>query len=383
MAAPGWRTADPLARRLRQDYAHIDFYQLVRLLLLERRRQAGLAEMTATAVTAPELDRVVRFRANLEGAFPGREVCAVLDGAGKGSARHNAEKGTEHGGKRHRGHTDLVVNNYCIAGAQGPLPDPYVEWIRDQVRDGNAGTPAFLDLFNHRFNVLRYRLKARHRPVLEGTSPEQGRMADYLAALMGMLAPGLAERLPRLPRRALLGMAGLLSNARRSPPVLLAVLRTYLQVPVELRPLQGNWRSIEPSDRMVLGKTNNRLGHNSFAGSRIWDEHAEVTLVVGPISYSRFIHLLPEKDIAAHSAFATLVRYLLDRRHDCRVLFLVRDDETAAAQTAERQLTGAPDAAHPGLYLGHTAWAAAQAPGREAVRPVELTIKAFPERRAA
>ncbi len=376
MAAPGWRTADPLARRLRQDYAHIDFYQLVRLLLLEHRRRAGDAA-AAGATSALELDAAVRFGANLEGAFPGREVCAVQDPPAHGDGQNAA------------GPTRLVVNNYCIAGAQGPLPDPYAEWIRDQVRDGNGDTPAFLDLFNHRFNALRYRLKARHRPALEGTAPERGRIADHLAAVMGLLAPGLAEQLP-LPRRALLGMAGLLSNARRSPPVLLAVLRTYLGVPVELRPLQGNWRAIEPSDRLALGQANSRLGQNSFAGSRIWDEHAEVALVVGPIAYAQFLRLLPEKDAATHSAFATLIRYLLDRRHDCRVLFLVRDDDGAdgmdggsALPVPERQLTGAPDGRCSGLYLGHTAWARARERKTAALRPVEITIRAFPERRAA
>lgn len=372
MAAPGWRTADPLVRRLRQDYAHINFYQLVRLLLLERRRQAGAAA-PGGATSARELDAAVRFRANLEGAFPGREVCAVTD--------HPAQKSGEPGA----GPTQLVVNNYCIAGAQGPLPDPYAEWIRDQVRDGNGDTPAFLDLFNHRFNALRYRLKARHRPALEGTAPEQGRIAGYLAAVMGLLAPGLAEQLP-LPRRALLGMAGLLSNARRSPPVLLAVLRTYLQVPVELHPLQGDWRCIEASDRLALGQSNNRLGQNSFAGRRIWDEQAAVTLVVGPMAYSHFIRLLPEKDGATHGAFATLIRYLLDRRHDCRVVFLVRDDADdggSPAQAPERQLTATPEGRRSGLYLGHTAWAAARTRPTAAPRPVEITIRAFPERRAA
>lgn len=360
MAAPGWRTADPLARRLRQDYAHINFYQLVRLLLLEQRRRTGTV-LSMEAATTQELDATVRFRANQEGAFPGREVCAVQDSPALG------------------GVTELRVNNYCISGAQGPLPDPYSEWIRDQIRDGNGDTAAFLDLFNHRFNALRYRLKARNRPALEGTQPEQGRIADALAAIMGMLAPGLAEQLP-LPRRALLGMAGLLANARRSPPVLLAVLRTYLQVPVELRPLQGNWRSIEPSDRMALGRCNCRLGHNSFAGSRVWDEQAEITLLVGPIPYSRFIRLLPEKDAQAHGALVDLIRYLLDRRYGCRLVFLVKDEE-GAAPGHEHELTARPDGRRPGVYLGHTAWAAAGAGPKTTLHPVEIMIPAFPERK--
>ncbi|MGE5491916.1 MAG: type VI secretion system baseplate subunit TssG [Actinomycetota bacterium] len=379
MAAPGWRTADPLARRLRQDYAHIDFYQLVRLLLLERRQRAGGAA-PAESVTARELDAAVRFGANLEGAFPGREVCGLQDG--------RPDKDGD------PAPAELAVNNYCIAGAQGPLPDPYTEWVRDQVRDGNGDTAAFLDLFNHRFNALRYRLKARHRPVLEGTAPEQGRIADYLSALMGMHGLDLAVQPPRtpeappepvLPRRAMLGLAGLLSNARRSPPVLLAALRTYLGVPVALRPLQGNWRPIEKSDRMALGRANCSLGQDSFAGTRIWDEHAEISLVVGPIDYSRFVRLLPEKD-ADYSQFASLVRYLLDRRHDCRVIFLVRGDGQPAPQAAprpERQLTVKPDAGRQGLYLGHTAWCAADETAPEALRPVEIHIRAFPERRAA
>jgi len=370
MAAPGWRTADPLTRRLRQDYAHIDFYQLVWLLLLERRRQANAPAKAMTTVTVKELDASVRFRSNAEGAFPGREVCAVQD-------REVVVQG-----ETHPAPPDVVMNNYCLAGAQGPLPDTYIEWIRDQERDGNGDTNAFLDIFNHRFNALRYRLKARHRPSLEGTNPEQGRIAGYLAAMMGLFTPGLAEQLP-LPRRALLGLAGLLTNSRRSPPVLQAVLRTYLQVPVRLEPLQGNWHAIEKSDLMALGKANCRLGQDSIAGAKTWDEHADVTIVVGPMDYSRFIQLLPEKNPHAHSAFATLLRYLLDRRHNCLVRFLVQDDPTPEPQHPERHLTAAPDARRVGLYLGHTAWCSGNKSDKAKLRRVDVRIPAFPLPRAA
>lgn len=371
MAAPGWRSADPLSRRLRQDYAHFNFYQLVRLFLLERRQRLRLHQQGEDG-TRPaqgpadnrELDQALRFSANLDAAFPGREVSAVSD-------KHDEKDGSQR--------VHIATNNYCLAGYQGPLPETYSEWIRDQVREGNPDLADFLNLFNHRFNVLRYQLKTRHRPALESSNPEQTRLAGYLQASIGLFTPDLAEQLP-LPLRALLGLSGLLANPRRSIPMIVAVLGTYLQAPVHLEPLQGGWRTIEEDDRCALGQRNSRLGRDSLAGSRCWDEQAKVLIVIGPIAYPRFLQLLPEKNPRQHAALVALLRFLLNRRCDCQLRFLVRGDTLPPMR-----LSGSPDGdggeSTPGLFLGHSAWAGGEA--STALHPVELTIPAYDQREAA
>jgi type VI secretion system ImpH/TssG family protein len=351
---------------LRQDYAHFNFYQLVRLFLLERRQRLQDKEGVRPA-QAPadnrELDRALRFDANLEAAFPGREVSAVSDGGDKDDDQQRVHIGT---------------NNYCLAGYQGPLPETYSEWIRDQLREGNPDLADFLNLFNHRFNVLRYQLKTRHRPALESGNPEQTRLAGYLQAGIGLFTPDLAEQLP-LPIRTLLGLSGLLANPRRSMPMITAVLGTYLQAPVRLEPLQGGWRTIEEDDRCALGLRNSRLGRDSLAGSRCWDEQAKVLIVIGPIAYPRFLQLLPEKNPRQHAALVALLRFLLNRRCDCQLRFLVRGDSLPAMRLSAAD--GDDPEAAPGLFLGHSAWAASAA--STILHPVELTIPAYDQREAA
>ncbi|HEX8962752.1 MAG TPA: type VI secretion system baseplate subunit TssG [Rhodocyclaceae bacterium] len=353
MASPGGRAHAPLTERLRREYGCFNFYQLVRLLLDEQRtRSVGDTRERRHAPRRRELGRSVRFRADLTAAFPGREITGL------------AHKPVD-GGESVR--TELATTNFNVAGYQGPLPETYTEWLRDQVRDGKRGMADFLDIFNHRINVLRCELKSRHRPGLDPRPPENTPRAGYLAALAGLADPDLAHALP-IPLRALLGVAGLLADGRRSPPVLVGILSIYLQAPVRLEPLQGDWRRLDESQRLSLGRANCRLGVDSVAGSRVWDAQARVRLVVGPLDYARFRRLLPDGD--GHAGLAAMVRYLLDRRFDAELRLLVRTDTLPAAA-----LAGQP-------RLGHTTWV--QGPGRDAAdgtrdetRRVDLLMPAF------
>lgn len=325
MACPGWRTTDALSQRLERDYRHFNFYQLVRLFLLARRARSLSVDqrLPATPVSSEELDRCLRFRANLDAAFPGREIDRIEPAIGPADpdADSHSDFSAAAGSP-----LQLTLNNYTIAGYQGPLPDTYVEWLRDQLREGNPDLADFLDLFNHRFNVLRYLLKTRHRPALESTQPDGGATADYLSAVMGMFTTGLAEQLP-LPRRTLLGLAGLLSNPRRSPPMIEAVLRAYLHCPVQLDPLQGDWRPIEEDDQIRLGQRNHRLGSQTILGQRHWFEQAAVRITIGPLDFDRANRLLPPaagQSAPDHQALVALLHFLVQRQCDCWLRLQVR-----------------------------------------------------------
>jgi type VI secretion system protein ImpH len=165
-------------------------------------------------------------------------------------------------------------------------------------------------------------------------------------------------------------VAGLLANGRRSPPVLIGILSTYLQAPVRLEPLQGDWRRLDTSQQLSLGRVNCRLGMDSLVGSRVWDAQARVRLIVGPLDYERFRRLLPDGD--GHEGLAAMVRYLLDRRFDAELRLLVRTDTLPATA-----LEGQP-------RLGHTTWVQGRRHGRSAedadadqTRHVDLLMPAF------
>src|SRR3972149_9301312 len=100
MEAHDWRSSRPLNRRVREDFAHFNFYQLVRLILRER----GVADPRV-----PDIDRAVRFRAALSSAFPGNEVTRLQD-RGDGVP------------------VTPTTPNSVVAGYLGPLPEPYADW---------------------------------------------------------------------------------------------------------------------------------------------------------------------------------------------------------------------------------------------------------------
>lgn len=318
MASVGRRPARALSQRLRTEYAAFDYYQLIRALL------RGAAE---PGMGEEALDKAIRFRADLSSSFPGREVSGVDE--------------------KTPGRVTLTTPNYCVAGYLGPLPDAYTEWLQRRAAGGDRAMADFLDLFNHRANVLRYRIKARSRLSLRNEVPEQTPLAGYLAAVMGLGDDSLMARLP-LPRRALLALAGMLADRRRSASVIRRVLSIYLGAPVEVLQLRGGWQAIMPPIRSHLGTANSRLGSEAVLGSRVWDQQARIELVIGPLGYARFCALLPGG--AEHQRFVALLRYLTDRQVDCLVRL-----KLVPAQTPQPLLHGG---AERGMRLGYSAWLA-------------------------
>jgi len=368
MEAHGWRSNRPLSRGIRESYAHFNFYQLVRLLLRER----GIEDPDGR-----NLDAAVRFRADLSAAFPGNEVTRLEDrGAGAPIA--------------------ITTPNYVVAGYLGPLPEPFTDWLRDAARDGDHVLANFLDLFNHRVNALRYRCKVRNQIGLSNSAPENTPHARSLAAAMGMDAPGLAEQLP-IPRRALLGAAGLLADVRKSEPVVTAILSLYLKAKVSLRSLCGGWRFIGRSDRNALGARNSRLGRDSVLGAHVWDASAGVEITVGPLPYERYCRLLPDerghderycrwpRSESRHEGLVALLRFLTDRRFDCSVRLIARPHTLPDSRLQQYPDNGTQSPGYWGLRLGQTAWLAGHGARRypRQVRDAVFVVPAFVASQAA
>lgn len=367
MAGDGGRADRPLARRLREEPRRFDFYQLVRLLLAERRRAGVEADAAGRDADLVALDAHLRFRADLAQAFPAHEVRSV-----EGDAPDRVV---------------IETANYVLAGYRGPLPEALVEQMRDRLRDGDEDMVRFLDVFNHRINALRYRLKARARIGLNLRRPEDTLHAAMLSSFIGLGTPGLMEQL-LLPPREVLGLAGLLLDPRRSAPVLTRVVGRFTGAEVRLESLVGAFRDRPARSLTRLGVANRRLGRETFLGARAWIQTARVRLVVGPLTYARFCALLPKglrhgrehvrpylDDM--YPQFANLIRFLLDRRHDAWVHLRL-----AAGEAPPSRLTARPlHRGYYGLRLGQTAWLSGGGRGERAVR---FLVEAYaPEENAA
>lgn len=335
MAALSRQSDRPLGAQLRDDCTRFDFYQLVRLLMREH---------VSAEQPRPMLERAVRFRGDLSLAFPASEITDVKDGPSGAP-------------------TTVTTPNYGVAGYLGPLPEAFSEWVQQRESDGQSAIADFLDLFTQRLNALRFRVKARVHPVLDNQDPERSSYAGPLAAIAGFAPLGLAVQLP-LRRRALLGIAGLLGNRRRTLPVIEQVLQRYLAADVRVTPFRGAWQRIPQNAQLRLGKTNSRLGRDAVLGEKAWDQSAGIDVHIGPVAYARFRALLPGG--AEHAALAALLRFLTDRQVDNHVHLRV-DEATVPPSTL---------ASRPGLQLSQSAWLTSTKEGDDA-RVATFVVPAY------
>jgi type VI secretion system protein ImpH len=292
-------------------YGDFNVFQLMRLLL-------------ADAQPDMPMEQVLRFRADLSASFPANEFSHVrLTGVAPDSD-------TDHGTQL----VEITTANFCIASVLGPLPEPFTEWLRDLQTLRSTAMADFLDIFNQRINLLRFRIKRMQTIGLQAVAPEETEMAYGLSALMGLVQPQLGQQVP-LPERSWLGLAGLLANRRKQATTVVQILSLALGTQVRLIPFIGAWQEIAAQDRCALGRRNSKLGRNSVIGRRVWDQQARIRLHIGVVDYDRLCRLLPPTALQQHAnvqnipaataqesdfdMFSGLLKLLVDRLADCEI----------------------------------------------------------------
>lgn len=378
-----------------------DFLQMVRTLLLPRK--PGEAPL--------DIDQAVRFRAELGAQFPGRNATWIerhRDPVALFPPKEAPQDDDRFLPLQHR-RMLVTTPDFCVGSVLGPLPEAFLEWMRDLERAGQPGMRDFLDLFNHRINTLRYRVRAEFEPGLNNLPPGRTLQAEWLASLMGVGNEAAASQIP-LRERNWLGIGELLANNRRSAAGAEQVLTAHLRCRVRLTPLVPNWRLLGKYNEQRLGTR--RLGVDALLGRSTWDIQAAVRLDAGPLDYAAMVALLPpltrqapdpgstardlqrqwreRQDALAGGnaaevaggwdALVALVRLMLDRRHDAHFHIQVRERGIPPSV-----LTAHPPAGQAGLRLGQTAWLKSRnraghthrgPPNRQ--RTVRLHVKAYP-----
>lgn len=189
----------------------------------------------------------------------------------------------------------LSLAFFGLLGPNGPLPLHLTEYARDRyynVRDKTF--VRFLDVFHHRMATLFYRSWASSQPTVSFDRPQSDRFADYVASLIGMGMPALRNR-DSLPDLAKLHYVGYFACQSRHPEGLLAILRDFLQLPVELSEFVGQWVSLPADCRCQLGTAIgvSELGMSVTMGRRVWDCQQKFRLTIGPVGRADYERLLP------------------------------------------------------------------------------------------
>lgn len=321
-----------------------NFLQLVRLLLrVEQRLDASNDNAVLEA-----LDRGVQFRDSLRADFPPGEIRRVEYRPGTLPAR-----------------VTTVDGGLC--SLRGPLPEPFIAWIRSLEDSGDSAMKDFVGLFGNRLLALRYLIGRSTRPALMDVPAERTYSGQMLQALAGRL-PGARTESNWDPAWDL-GAAGLFANRRLSLPVARYLLRFALGLNlVAILPLRGGWLRVDAQDDTRLGRSGATLGSGAALGRRVWDQHKGIELQIGPVRWQELRELIPGG--ARHAELKSIVARITDRRCDCRVTFIWPRSEVPRPVLGR---AGSSNAAV--LALGYTATlAAAGSPAPQAVLHTGFTL---------
>jgi type VI secretion system protein ImpH len=298
MASPGRRTAVAVGERLRDEPQAFELLQA--LLLLERAQP----QATPLGQGIDPRREAVRLRGPLTPLFAASQV-ARLEFPAQAQAV-------------------LSTPVFGLGGPDGPLPYAYQEWLQQRARLKDHGPAEFLDLFQHRLLSLLYRILCKHRVAIGFVPPQDSPVQDQLRALTGLLPRALQGR-QAIPDGLIVARTALFAGARRSLAGFETIVRHHFAVSVRLEQFQGGWREIPAASRSCLGRPgrNLALGRSAVAGKRVWDEHAGIRVVLGPLNGQRYPSFLP--DGAAHGQLAALAAFYFGPDLDCSLRLLVNE----------------------------------------------------------
>lgn len=286
-----------LSQRLRREPQAFEWLQA--LLLLEREQPQAQSLGSGTSPQAEAL----KLRGPLTPLFPTSQIENLREEPGE----------------------PLTVDTpmFGLGGPDGPLPYAYQEWLQQRARAKDYAPAEFLNLFQHRLLSLLYKVMRKHRVALGFVTPGASPVQAQLRALTGLLPKSLQER-QAIPDCAVLACTALFADGRRSLAGFAAIVREQFAVPVELRAYEGAWRDIPAASRSVMkpGGRNLRLGRSAVAGIRVWDEHAGIRLILGPLPQAHAARFLPDGE--AHPALASLAALYFGPDLDVKLVLLVR-----------------------------------------------------------
>jgi type VI secretion system protein ImpH len=320
MASRNWGTNRPLEDLLFDEAYRFDFYQAVRLLEKLYPENTPVGEGTNPAL------EVARFKSKVSMSFPASDVDAIKVG-------NDGEP------------PEMVVNFMGLAGAFGPMPNPYVELLIEREVRGDTTFRDFLDVFNHRLISLMVRIRKMSRLGMEIKSPDLIPFAGFLYSLMGLGTKGLRGRL-KVRDRAFLYYSGLVAQKPHSTTGLERMLSHYFGVVVKGAQFVGRWQRLEEDQitTIGLGGQNQVLGESAVLGTRVWDQQTKFRLVIGPLKLQEFEAFLPTG--ARFRPLLEMTTFYTGRELDFEVNLSIKAQEVPPARLS----------ASTGPRLGWTSW---------------------------
>ena len=277
-----------------------DFFQSVRVLGWLQPGKSPVGRYTH-----PQ-NEVVRFGANPILHFPA-------------SAIHELKEHPD-------GAPEMNVNFMGLVGPLGALPNYVTELIAARVRAKDHTMLAFLNIFNHRLVSFFYQAWEKNHFTVGYERDRNDPFTTCMYALVGFGTKGLRDRQP-VHDETFIYYSGLFGLIPKSPLALECVLGDYFDIPVEIEPFVGTWRTLEQPDLCEFGGVpeSTMLGFGAVVGDEIWDQGSRLRLKLGPLSFQRYNEFLPTG--SAWPALRAIVRSFCGNDLEFEVQLILRRDE--------------------------------------------------------
>jgi type VI secretion system protein ImpH len=271
--------------------------------------------------------------------------------------------------------TRLAVSFFGIASPAsfGSLPATYTEFIRNEVRQRNAATGDFFDLFNHRLVALCYRAWEKHRFAVvyeRNARAEDGLFERGLLSLVGIGTPATKGRLPFSDLELLPWAAGL-SRGRMPVETLERWIASFFRAPTRIEQFIPRWHRIEDDDLAPLGRGRCRLGRDTIVGRTLCVSESQFRVILGPLKREAYLRFVPTGD--AYGPLREMLRLGAGADLEFDVRLVLRADEVPRLRLGSRDPKEAP-------RLGWLTWLGTRPRDRDAS---DVTIPESTRPRAA
>jgi type VI secretion system protein ImpH len=165
---------------------------------------------------------------------------------------------------------------------------------------------------------------------------------------VGFGTKGIRGRQP-VEDEAFIYYSGLFGLIPKSALALESVLSDYFDVPVELEPFIGTWRSLADPDLCEFGgqvAESTVLGFGAVVGDEIWDQGSRMRIKLGPLTARRYREFLPTG--TAWPELRAIVRSFCGYDLEFEVQLILKRDDVPAFELRP--------ASEDNLYLGWLTW---------------------------
>lgn len=301
------------------------FVQAARLLKVFSSFEPGSNTQGDTGRSAEDFWRyTLRVRPDLNLHFPGTDIVAV--------DRITGEAGDGAAGPRFR----ITATFLGLYGVSSPLPTFYTEDLMDEAREDSSVIRDFVDIVNGPLYPLLFMSWSKYRLALRVVEDQSSADLERLYCLAGMGDPAFRDRVEA--PYPLIRYAGLLTQSPRSALGLERLLSDAFEEP-KLKVIPGIPRkAVIPEDQrlhLVAGKTEKRLGRNSFLGRRIRDRMGKFRVRISPLHAEGFQAWLP--DTPRFEKLRSLIRVYLDQPLSWELEVVLAEGEVSTARPGKTE----------------------------------------------